>query len=96
MEDGRHILAAGMGTRDPLLIEREKTHGDFRVQGAFAQDLKKLLRRQPCYSKLLPSQAEALDSICTKLSRIVCGSTQTIDHWDDIAGYAKLGAEACE
>jgi hypothetical protein len=32
--------------------------------------------------------------ICLKLSRAV-QNPDYIDHWDDIAGYAKLGAENC-
>jgi hypothetical protein len=42
------------------------------------------------------AQIEALDMIALKLSRILSGQANFKDHWDDIAGYAKLGAEACE
>ena len=33
--------------------------------------------------------------IALKLSRILSGQSNFKDHWDDIAGYAKLGSEAC-
>lgn len=81
-----------MTERDPLLQEREKTHGDFRETAQLAQ----LLKRQLDYGCLDARHAECLDLICTKIARIVCGKAKEKDHWLDIAGYAKLGAEACE
>ena len=80
--------------RDPLLVEREKTHGDWRDTAAKAQALKETL----AFNKLsrLEVYNEALDMIATKLARIICGNEKTKDHWLDIAGYAKLGAEACD
>ena len=33
--------------------------------------------------------------IALKLSRILSGQSNFKDHWDDIAGYAKLASEAC-
>ena len=89
-EGERHACAS----RDPLLVEREKTHGDWRDTAAKAQALKETL----AFNKLsrLEVYNEALDMIATKLARIICGNEKTKDHWLDIAGYAKLGAEACE
>jgi len=81
-------------TRDPLLVEREKTHGDFRLVARVAQDLKEVIAKYDC--KGMPmTQREALDMICTKIARI-CQQPIEKDHWIDIAGYAKLGSEACE
>jgi hypothetical protein len=34
--------------------------------------------------------------IALKLSRILSGQANFKDHWNDIAGYAKLGSEACD
>lgn len=82
-------------SRDPLLAEREATHGSFKVQGSFAQKLKQLIHEgMSDFHKLEPDQIESLEMICTKISRIVHGNPMEPDHWDDIAGYAKLGAEA--
>lgn len=39
---------------------------------------------------------EALEMICTKISRICHGNALHKDHWDDIAGYAQLVAEKIE
>jgi len=33
--------------------------------------------------------------IALKLSRILSGQADFKDHWDDIAGYAKLASEVC-
>ena len=79
---------------DPLLVEREKTHGSFIMGSKVAQELKEAFRWGP--KELQHSQREALDLIATKIGRIVCGDPNNKDHWEDIAGYAKLGAEVCK
>lgn len=81
--------------RDPLLTKREKTHGNFLVTARVAQELKNATH---VGSYLLKDkrQREAVDMICTKLARILSGNCAVKDHWDDIAGYAKLGSEACD
>ena len=83
-----------MNERDPVLVEREKTHGSFIMGSKVAQETKESFRWGP--SELKSQQREALDLIATKIGRIVCGQPMTKDHWDDIAGYAKLGSEACD
>jgi hypothetical protein len=40
-------------------------------------------------------QREALDQIAGKLGRIFAGRPTFLDHWQDVAGYATLAAEAC-
>lgn len=82
--------------RDALLVEREESHGDFSIQGRWAQEMKGLLRSTPNFGTMLACKGESLDMIVTKISRILHGKANVKDHWDDIAGYAKLGAEACE
>jgi hypothetical protein len=76
----------------PILDEREKTHGDWKHQSVCSQGLKKLLRE--CgfnfNTSMSSSQRESLEMICVKLSRIVNGNPNEIDHWKDIAGYAQL------
>ncbi len=85
-----------MADRDPILVEREKTHGSFQDVAGCAQDLKAAIRnRKLSSSNIDERQIEALDLICTKIARIICGNPMEPDHWVDIAGYAKLGAEAC-
>lgn len=79
-----------------ILKEREKTHGDFNQTALVAQQLKEIIRSRAEYEggyTLEPRIHEALDMILHKVARIVCGSYRHKDHWDDIAGYAKLATK---
>lgn len=82
--------------RDPLLTERQKTHGSFLQNAVVSQNLKIQLRHYEGWNDLSLLHREALDAICLKLSRIMSGQSKFKDHWDDIAGYAKLASEACD
>ena len=74
---------------EDTLKERAGTHGDFAVNAAAAQILKRVCRRQTI-TALNPSQREAIDNICQKLARILTGNPNHADNWHDIAGYAML------
>lgn len=87
-------LKDGVG-RDPLLVERQKTHGDFARNAEISQRLKGVAKDFG-YKDLCPIHREAFEMIALKLSRILSGQANFKDHWNDIAGYAKLGAEACQ
>lgn len=83
--------------RDPLLVERGKTHGSFQLNAHFSQQIKSIFQSDTSgYATMKPEQREALDMIALKLSRILSGQANFKDHWDDLAGYSKLAAEACE
>jgi len=87
--------------REPLLVERGKTHGSFAKNAEISQALKHLFRENMHYivghhPNISAVHREALDQIAMKLSRILSGHASFKDHWDDIAGYAKLASEACE
>jgi hypothetical protein len=77
-----------------ILGERAKTHGAFDLNAQISQDFKQYM-----YSKGNPPplavHREALDMIFMKISRILSGNPDYRDHWDDIAGYAKLASLAC-
>ena len=78
---------------EALLEARGKTHGQFADNAKYAQTLR-LLWRQSRYWDAMPLEhREALDHIAGKLSRILSGQSTFRDHWDDIAGYAKLAAD---
>lgn len=77
-------------TPEELIAERGKTHGSWEVQAAIAQEFKATVNKY-AVSSLLPTQREALEMILVKCSRILAGKSTERDHWDDIAGYAKLG-----
>lgn len=81
-------------TREPILAEREKTHGSFTNVANTAQAIKGEMATED--SKVNNAQLEALHLIATKIARIVHGNPNEPDHWRDIAGYAKLGEEACD
>ena len=70
------------------LNERESTHGGFSDSARVTQELKMVLH---CENAVMTdTQKEAIDMICHKLGRIVCGNPNHKDHWHDIAGYATL------
>lgn len=81
---------------EALLAERGKTHGDFGDHARIAQDLKVIVREEndlrPGRNQLMltHAQLESLEMICHKIGRILAGNADYHDHWDDIAGYAKL------
>lgn len=72
-----------------IIKKRAETHGDFRDTAETAQALKEIVA-EAAAGKLSPIQHEALDMICSKISRICCGDQNETDHWLDIQGYAKL------
>lgn len=85
---------------EPILNERQSTHGDYSLNARISQMLKRQVRagialreKDPTALKLTDPQLESLEMICLKMGRIIAGDADTKDHWDDIAGYAKLVAE---
>lgn len=79
-----------------LVSERKKTHGSFEDHARITQELKYILhkehserhfRSQP---PLTDRQLESLEMIAHKIGRIVAGDASFQDHWDDIAGYARI------
>lgn len=92
----------GSSDIDQLLDARGRTHGDFVDHARITNKLKYVLsdevlardkRGQP-----RPSDAalESLSMICHKIGRIIAGTWDTADHWDDIAGYARLVSRSLE
>jgi hypothetical protein len=77
---------------NPVLNEREHTHGDYANTATIAQELKDVIRQNP-NKHMNMIQLESLDLICTKISRILSGNPNEKDHWKDIAGYANLVSE---
>lgn len=81
---------------DELLDERQKTHGSFVDHASCTQSLKHLLHNHPQWAILNDMQREALDMISHKIGRIMAGNPNEPDHWDDIAGYARLPVRFAE
>jgi Domain of unknown function (DUF6378) len=76
-----------------LLAERGKTHGDFTDHALITQTLKNACNSRRGWNNLTPEQREAIDMILHKIGRILAGDPSHKDHWDDIAGYARLVSE---
>jgi hypothetical protein len=79
-----------MTTINDTLNERATTHGDYKEQAAFAQHFKRMMRAGRNWERLDFHQAQSLEAFCDKISRVLCGNFNEIDHWRDVAGYAQL------
>jgi hypothetical protein len=77
---------------DKLLSARGQTHGDFTNHARITQRLKGVMQDEGLFD-LSDIMTEALDMIAHKIGRILAGKPDLADHWDDIAGYAKLVAD---
>lgn len=88
-----HGYYCPLETTEDLLNERDKTHGSFVINSRVSQQIKDAIRNEPTYSQLHAIHREALDFIAGKIGRIMAGQYDFDDHWDDIAGYAKLPAK---
>jgi hypothetical protein len=78
-------------SRTQLLIkDRRGTHGNFYEQSWLSQELKKIARQGVRWDDLTCMQKEALQMILHKLSRILSGDPNCVDHWLDIQGYSQL------
>jgi hypothetical protein len=73
-----------------VLAERGRTHGDWSDNARLAQQMKELFRQEKGWLKLSACQREALDMIAGKISRVLSGDCDHVDHWRDVAGYAQL------
>ena len=79
-----------------IIQEREKTHGPYKGTAAWSQSIKDMFRSSSNWNTMTDGQKEALEMIAVKLARLLNGNPQFPDHWDDIAGYGKLGATSIE
>jgi hypothetical protein len=77
---------------EALIKEREQTHGPYPLKAQLIQMLKDDVRRFQGWHRLSPAQKESIDMILHKIGRIITGDATHEDHWDDVAGYALLGA----
>lgn len=72
------------------LDARAQTHGDYPHVARVCHNIKANLRAGARWAGTHAVHREALDMIAMKMSRIVNGDCNCIDHWRDIAGYARL------
>lgn len=78
---------------DKILAERAKTHGDYTEHADCTQEIMAVLMKHRRWTDLTADQRETLHMIAHKMGRVVTGNPNVADHWDDIAGYAKLSGD---
>lgn len=89
------IIESGSSDLEDVLRERERTHGSFaEVAELHDAILGLLVDRLPLERPIALSLA--LDMIVLKLARLACGDPFELDHYVDIAGYAKLAQREIE
>jgi transposase-like protein len=83
---------------DTVLDSRAQDYGAFKDGAQLMQGLKRLMadHAQRHNKTFADDQWEALEMIIHKVGRIVNGNPDKVDHWTDIAGYAKLVADRLE
>lgn len=81
---------------DELLAQRQKTHGDFTINARISQSIRRAMQATGSgWWKLSDVQCEVLEMVAHKIGRILAGDHDYKDHWDDLAGYARLASERC-
>lgn len=77
-----------------VLDQRAVDYGQFKHGAELMQGMKRLVadHAQRHGKTFADDQWEALEMIIHKVGRIVNGNPDKVDHWIDIAGYAKLVA----
>lgn len=78
---------------DQVISTQERVCGDFSLDAGMSQRLKAMLRGGENWHRLNAVEREALERMCGKLARIMTGNPHYKEHWDGIAGYARLVAQ---
>lgn len=101
-EDSQKLEQLGIemyeDTVDETLDARAVDYGKF-IEGAEVMQMLKRVVQNALNNRdkvLAHDQAEAMDMIIHKIGRIINGNPDVVDHWLDIAGYAKLVADRLE
>ena len=76
-----------MAKIDEILIDRKSTHGDFKKSADIEQGLKDIFRTGSNWSNMESYKKITLDMIAMKISRILEGDSDFLDHYNDIVGY---------
>jgi hypothetical protein len=83
-------------TTEELLAERGKTHGEYADHARCTQAIMRAMQVEKNWPDLSDMQKETVHMIAHKLGRIATGNPDIPDHYDDIAGYAKLVSQRLE
>ena len=79
---------------DEIIRAKETSHGHFDDTATIAQTQKAVMRRGRNWEGLVNPSKESLEMIATKIARILNGDPNDPEHWNDIAGYARIRAIA--
>ena len=86
------LHGGGVTDINTTLEERHNRYGTFAIQASIARQIKAAMAVGN-WNDLADDQKEALDTIATKIARILNGDPNYHDSWHDIVGYAKLVAD---
>ena len=92
-------MANSLETIQSILEQRQLAYGSFEKNAWVATQLKTIVKLNSEYFNLSNEEKEAIDQICSKLSRIVSGNSTAVhrlDSWQDIIGYAALISDKIE
>jgi len=70
------------------LIKDRSVYGNYNTH--VNQKINDIMRTGFSWSKLTDPQKTSLEMISLKVSRVLNGDPNDVDHWKDIAGYAEL------
>lgn len=77
-------------TTEQLLAERATTHGEYADHARCTQAILNACMREKNWHTLPDIVKESMHMIAHKMGRVSTGNPLIPDHWDDIAGYARL------
>lgn len=89
-DPGPTFVVGSCMTIQGVLDERGKRYAKFIDNASVAQDLKSIVHNSKNYLSMKSDQQEALDMICSKISRMVTGEAEYEDNLVDIIGYSQL------
>lgn len=79
-----------------LTAIRGPVHGNFAEGAGITQSIMDMLSKASSWPRMNAAQKESVHMVIHKVHRIVTGNPNHQDHWDDIAGYAHLGAQSSD
>lgn len=81
-----------------ILKERGRTHGDLAMNADLAVTMEEVWRERCGHRWNRMSRVEllCLKMIALKIARILSSDVPITEHWDDVAGYAKLASDYIE
>lgn len=77
---------------EQIIAARTNTHGEYADHARVTQSIMRICWAEKNWQVLSDMQRESLHMFAHKIARICVGDPNVKDHWDDIAGYAKLVA----